>query len=43
MNINVKIGNKTKLVKKTRWYTYKINMSLAENYPILQHLLSNES
>ena len=43
MNINVKIGNKTKLVKKIRWYTYKINMTLAENYPILQNLLSNKS
>ena len=44
MNINVNIRNKTKLVKKKRrWYTYKINMTLADNYPILQNLLSNKS
>ena len=35
MNINVNIRNKTKLVKKLMWYTYKINMTLADNYPIL--------
>ena len=40
MNINVNIRNKTKLVKKLRWYTYKINMALADNYHILQNLLS---
>ena len=43
MNINVNMRNKTKLVKKLRWYTYKINMTLADNYPILQNLLSNKS
>ena len=43
MNINVNIRNKTKLVKKLRRYTYKINMTLADNYPILQNLLSNKS
>ena len=37
MNINVNIRNKTKLVKKLRWYTYKINMTLADNYPILSN------
>ena len=31
MNINVNIRNKTKLVKTLRWYTYKINMTLADN------------
>ena len=43
MNINVNIRNKTKIGKKIRWYTYKINMTLADNYPILQNLLSNKS
>ena len=43
MNINVNIRNKTKLVKKIRWYTYNINMMQADNYPILQNLLSNKS
>ena len=39
MNINENIRNKTNLVKKIRWYTYKINMTLADNYSILQNLL----
>ena len=43
MNINVNIRNKTKLVKKLRWHTYKINMTLTDNYPILQNLLSSKS
>ena len=43
MNINVNIRKKTKLIKKISWYTYKINMTLAENCPILQNLLSNKS
>ena len=43
MNINVNIRNKAKLVKQLRWYTYKINMTLADNNPILQNLLSNKS
>ena len=43
MNINVNKRNKTKLVEKLRWYTYKINMTLADNYPILQNLVSNKS
>ena len=43
MNINVNIRNKTNLVEKLRWYTYKINMAPAGNYPILQNLVSNKS
>ena len=43
MIINVNIRNKTKLVEKLSGYTYKINMTLADNYPILQNLVSNES
>ena len=39
MNINVNIRNKTKLVEKLKWYTYKINRTLADNYPILQNLV----
>ena len=41
MNINVNISNRTKLVEKLRWYTYKIYMTLAENYSILQNLVPN--
>ena len=43
MNINVNIRTKTKLVDKLRWYTYNINMTLADNYPILQNLVPNKS
>ena len=43
MNINVDIRNKTKLVEKLRWYTYKIHATLADNYPILQNLVPNKS
>ena len=43
MNIYVNIRNKTKLVKKLRWYTNKINTTLADNYPILQNLVPNKS
>ena len=43
MNINVKIRNRTKLVEILRWYTYKIYMKLADNYPILQNLVLNKS
>ena len=43
MNINVNIRNNTKLVEKLRWYTYKINKTLADNYLILQNLVSNKS
>ena len=43
MNINVNIRNKTKLVEKLRWYTYEINMTQADNYPILQNLVSHKS
>ena len=43
MNINVNIRNKTKLVEKLRWYTYKSITMLADNYPILQNLVSNKS
>ena len=43
MNINVNIRNRTKLVEKLRWYTYKIYMTLADNYPILQNLVPNTS
>ena len=43
MNINVNIRNTTKLIEKLRWYTYKIKMTLADNYPILQNLVSNKS
>ena len=43
MNINVNIRNKTKLVEILRGYTYKINMTLAENYSILQNLVSNKT
>ena len=43
MNINVNIRNKKKLVEKLRWYTYKINRTLAINYLILQNLVSNQS
>ena len=43
MNINVNIRNKRKFVEKLRWYTYKINMTLADKYPILQNLVSNKS
>ena len=43
MNINVNIRNKTKLVEKLRLYTYKINMTLADKYPVLQNLVSNKS
>ena len=43
MNINISIRNKTKLVEKLRWYTYKINTTLAANYPILENLESNKS
>ena len=43
MNINVNIRNKTKLVEKLRWYTYTINTTLADNYPILQNMVSNKS
>ena len=32
-----------KIGKKLRWYTYKINITLADNYPILQNLVSNKS
>ena len=42
MNINVTIRNKTKLVEKLRWYTFKITMTLAANYPILQNLVPNK-
>ena len=42
MNINVNISNRTKLVEKLRWYTYKIYMTLDENYPILQNLVPNK-
>ena len=31
MDINVNIRNKTKFVKKLRWYTYKIHTTLAYN------------
>ena len=43
MYINVNIRNKTKLVEKLRWYTYKIIPTLADNHPILQNLVSNKS
>ena len=43
MNINVNIWNKTKLVEKLRWYTYKITTMLATNYNILQNLVPNQS
>ena len=43
MNNNVNIRNKTKLVEKLRWYTYKINTTLADNYPFLKNLVSNKS
>ena len=43
MNINVNIRNKKKLVEKIRRYTYKTNTTLADNYPILQNLVSNKS
>ena len=43
MNINVNIRNKTKLVEKIMWYTYKINKTLADNCPILQNLVPNKS
>ena len=43
MNINANIRNKTKLVEKLRRYTYKIKTTLADNYPILQNLVSNKS
>ena len=44
MNINVNIRNKKKkMVEKLRWYTYKINRTLADNYSILQNLVSNRS
>ena len=43
MNIYVNIRNKTQLVEKLRWYTSKINTALADNYPILQNLVSNKS
>ena len=43
MNINVNIRNKTKLVEKSRWYTYKINTTLADNYPILVTFVSKKS
>ena len=42
MNVNVNIRNKTKLVEKLRRYTYKINSTLADNYPILQNLVSKK-
>ena len=41
MNINVNIRNKTELADKLRWYTYKINTTLADNYLFLQNLVSN--
>ena len=43
MNTNVNIRNKTKLVEKNRWYTYKINTTLADTHPIVQNLVSNKS
>ena len=43
MNINVNIRNKTKLVEKLSGHTYKINMTLTDNYPLLQNLVSNKS
>ena len=43
MNINVNIRNRTKLVEKLRWYTYKIYVTLADKYPILQNLVPNKS
>ena len=43
MDINVNIRHKTKLVEKLGWYTYKINTTLADNYPILQNLVPNKS
>ena len=42
MNINVNIETRQNWYKKLRWYTYKINMTLADNYPILQNLVSNK-
>ena len=43
MNININIRNKTELIEKLRWYTYKINTTLADNYSILQNLVPNKS
>ena len=43
MNIDVNIRNKTLLLEKLRWYTYKINTTLADNYHISQNLVSNKS
>ena len=43
MNINVNIRVKTKVVKKLRWYIYKITRTLSANYPILQNLVPNKS
>ena len=43
MNINVNIRNKTQSVEKLRYYTCKINTTLADKYPILQNLVSNKS
>ena len=43
MNINANIRNKTKLVEQLWWYTYKTNTTLADNYPILQNLVSNKN
>ena len=43
MNISLNIRKETKLVKKIRWYTYKITTTLASNYAILQNLVTNKS
>ena len=39
MNISVNISNKTYLVGKIRWYTYKITTTPAANYSRLQNLV----
>ena len=38
MNINVNIKNKTELVEKLRWDTYKITCMSTSNYRRLQNL-----
>ena len=43
MNINVNIRNKTKLVEKLRWYTYKITCMSTTNYHRLQNLAPSKN
>ena len=42
MNIDENVRNKTKLVEKLRWYTYKMSYASVAYQPRLQNLAPNK-